>query len=74
MTQKVISKDIKLYLLSKALFKEIKFTIKKPFTSILKNDSLQIVFALVPHWILEHQDVKTVFLNGDLEKEVYMDQ
>ena len=49
---------------------------KESFSPVSRNDSLRIVMALVAHFDLElHQmDVKTAFLNGDLEEEVYMDQ
>jgi len=46
------------------------------FSPISKKDSFKIIMALVAHFDLElHQmDVKTAFLNGDLEEEVYMKQ
>jgi hypothetical protein len=46
------------------------------FSSVFKNDSFRIIMALVAHFDLElHQmDVKTTFLNGNLEEEVYMKQ
>lgn len=49
---------------------------KETFSPVSKKDSLRIIMALVAHYELElHQiDVKTTFLNGDLEEEVYMDQ
>ena len=49
---------------------------KETFSLVSKKDSLRIIMALVAHYDLElHQmDVKTAFLNGDLEEEVYMDQ
>jgi hypothetical protein len=48
----------------------------KTFSPVLCKDSFRIIMALVAHYDLElHQmDVKTVFLNGDLEKNVYMAQ
>ena len=49
---------------------------KETFSPVSRKDSLRIVMALVAHFDLElHQmDVKTTFLNGELEEEVYMDQ
>ncbi|OMO59932.1 reverse transcriptase [Corchorus capsularis] len=49
---------------------------EETFSPVSKKDSLRIVMVLVAHYDLElHQmDVKTAFLNGDLEEEVYMDQ
>jgi hypothetical protein len=46
------------------------------FSPVSKNDSFRIMMALVAHYDLElHQmDVKTVFLNGALQKNVYMAQ
>ncbi|WJZ95338.1 hypothetical protein VitviT2T_014114 [Vitis vinifera] len=46
------------------------------FSHVSKNDSFRIIMALVAHFDMElHQmDVKTTFLNGDLEEKVYMKQ
>lgn len=46
------------------------------FSPISKKDSLRIMMALVVHFDLElHQmDVRTTFINDDLEKEMYMKQ
>jgi transposase InsO family protein len=46
------------------------------FSPVSKKDSLRVIMALVAHFDLELQqmDVKTAFLNGDLEEEVYMKQ
>jgi hypothetical protein len=48
----------------------------KPSLQYQINDSFRIIVTLVAHFDLElHQmDVKTAFLNGDLEKKVYMKQ
>ena len=49
---------------------------KETFSLVSKKDSLHIILALVAHLDLELQqmDVKTIFLNSDLEDEVYMKQ
>ncbi|KAK1667780.1 hypothetical protein QYE76_055939 [Lolium multiflorum] len=46
------------------------------FSPVSSKDSFRIVMALVAHFDLElHQmDVKTAFLNGDLDEDVYMTQ
>ncbi|KAH9667906.1 hypothetical protein KPL70_021226 [Citrus sinensis] len=43
---------------------------------VSKKDSFRIIMALVAHFDMEllQMDVKTAFLNGDLEEEVYMRQ
>ena len=49
---------------------------KETFSPVSKKDSLRIIMVLVAYYDLElHQmDVKTAFLNGNLEEKVYMDQ
>jgi hypothetical protein len=49
---------------------------RETFSPVSKKDSLRIIMALVAHYDLElHQmDVKTTFLNGSLEEDIYMDQ
>jgi hypothetical protein len=46
------------------------------FSLVSCKDSFRIIMALVAHFDLELQqmDVKTAFLNGDLEEDVYMKQ
>ena len=46
------------------------------FSSIVKLVSIRIVLALVAllDLELEQQVVKTTFLNGDLDEEIYMEQ
>ena len=49
---------------------------KETFSHVSNKDSLCIILVLVAHFDLELQqmDVKTSFLNGDLEDEVHMKQ
>ncbi|RVW29582.1 Retrovirus-related Pol polyprotein from transposon TNT 1-94 [Vitis vinifera] len=49
---------------------------KETFSPVSKKDSLRVIMTLVAHFDLELQqmDVKTTFLNGNLEEEVYMKQ
>ena len=46
------------------------------FSLVSKKDYLRIILTLVAHFDLQLQqmDVKTTFLNGDLEDEVFMKQ
>ena len=46
------------------------------FSLVSKKDSLRLIMALVAHFDFDlHQmDVKTTFLNGNIEEEVYMKQ
>ena len=43
---------------------------------MVKNTSIRAVLALVAHFdmALEQMDVKTAFLHGDLEEQIYMEQ
>jgi hypothetical protein len=46
------------------------------FSSVVKNSSIRKFFGIVAmrDLELERLDVKTVFLHGELEEEIYMDQ
>ena len=49
---------------------------EETFSPVVRFASIRLILAIVAHMDLElHQmDVKTAFLNGDLEEEIYMDQ
>ena len=49
---------------------------KEMFSLVSQKDSFRIIMTLLAHYDLgiHHMDVKTTFLNIDLEENVYMDQ
>ena len=49
---------------------------KKTFSPVSSKDSFRTIMALMAHFDLElHQmDVKTTFLNGDIDETIYMVQ
>ena len=49
---------------------------KETFSPVSSKDSFRTIMALVAHFDLElHQmDVKTIFLNGDIDETIYMMQ
>ncbi|RVW57835.1 Retrovirus-related Pol polyprotein from transposon TNT 1-94 [Vitis vinifera] len=49
---------------------------KETFSSVSTKDSFRVIMTIVAHFDLElHQmDVKTTFLNGDMDEDVYMEQ
>ena len=52
------------------------FDYNETFSPVSTKDSMRVILALTTHFDLElHQmDVKTAFLNGDLEEDIYMAQ
>ena len=63
-------------LIAKGFTQKDDFDYKNTFSLVSKKDFLRIIMALVAYYDLElHQiNVKTDFLNGNLEEKVYMDQ
>eukprot|EP00253_Pinus_taeda_P003579 PITA_03579 len=63
-------------LVAKGFTQKEGFDYTETFSPVSKKDSLRVIMAFVAHFHLELQqmDVKTTFLNGDLEEEIYMKQ
>ncbi|RVX18298.1 Retrovirus-related Pol polyprotein from transposon TNT 1-94 [Vitis vinifera] len=66
----------KAYLVAKGFIQKEDIDYKETFSPVSSNDSFSIIMALVPHYDLElHQiDVKTAFLNGNIDETIYMVQ
>ena len=78
-TKKDSSVNIERYkarLAAKGFIQKERIDFTESFSLVSQKDSLCILLALVEHFDLELQqmNVKTVFLNGDLEEEVHMKQ
>jgi hypothetical protein len=69
-------KRFKVRLVAKGFTKREGIDYTETFSPIFKKDSFRIVMTLVAYYDLElyQMDVKTVFLNGDLQESVYMAQ
>lgn len=48
---------------------------RETFASVAKLNSIKVLISLAANldWPLQQLDIKNVFLNGELEEEVYMD-
>ena len=66
----------KAHLVTKGLTQKKGIDYKETFSPVSSKDSFRIIMALVAHYDLElHQiDVKTAFLNCDIEETIYMVQ
>ena len=60
----------------KGYSKRERIDFKETFSPVSTKDSFRVIIAIVAHFDLElHQmDVKTTFLNGDIDEDVYMEQ
>lgn len=69
-------KRYKARLVAKSFTQKDDVNYKETFSPVSKNDSFRIITALVAYYDLaSHQiHVKFVFLNGNLEKDVYTTQ
>ena len=74
--RKAMFKDIRHVLSQRDSLKQRALTIRRLSTLFFMKDSFRISMTLMAHFDLElHQmDIKTVFLNGDIEEEIYMVQ
>ncbi|CAJ2653575.1 unnamed protein product [Trifolium pratense] len=66
----------KAHLVAKGFTQKEGIDYKETFSPVSSKDSLRIIMALVAHFDLElHQmDVKTAFLNGNIDETIYMVQ
>jgi hypothetical protein len=49
---------------------------EETFSPVIRNESMRLLFALAAelNLTIDHMDVATAFLHGDLKEEVYMKQ
>ena len=78
-TKRVSNKRIERYkarLVVKGYSQREGIDFKETFSPVSTKDSFRVIMAIIAHFDLEvHQmDVKTTFLNGDLDEDVYMEQ
>lgn len=67
-------KRYKARLVAKGYSQRKGFDYDEVFAPVVKTSTVRIVLAIANHfnYFIEHMDVKTAFLNGNLEEEVYM--
>ncbi|RDY04608.1 hypothetical protein CR513_11656, partial [Mucuna pruriens] len=78
-TKKDYTGNIETYkarLVAKGFTRKESIDYKETFSPISSKDSFRTIMTLLAHFDLElyHMDVKTVFLNGDIDETIYMVQ
>jgi hypothetical protein len=76
MHQMEVLKDIRLWLVAKGFSQVEGIDYNETFSPIAKMKSIHLVLALVTShkWEVHQMDVKSTFLHGDLQEEIYMEQ
>jgi hypothetical protein len=76
MHQMEVLKDTRLRLVSKGFSQVEGIDYNETFSPVAKMNSICLVLALVAShkWEVHQMDVKSVFLHGDLQEEIYMEQ
>ena len=66
----------KVWLVAKGSTQENGINYEDTFSLVVRITSVLLILAIVAHMDLElyQMDVKTAFLNGELDEEIYMDQ
>lgn len=73
--QKKEGENFKAYLVAKGNSKYKGVGYEENFSSVFKHTSICVVLAFVasPYMYLEQMNVKTTFLHGNLDEQIYMD-
>jgi hypothetical protein len=76
MHQMEVLKDTRLELVSKGFSQVEGIDYNETFSPVAKMNSICLVLALVAShkWEVHQMDVKSAFLHGDLQEEIYMEQ
>ena len=71
-----MGEKLKVRLEAKGYSKQKMFDYEEIFSPVVRHPSIRAILVLVAHYdmALEQMDVKTAFLNGDLEEHIYMKQ
>ena len=73
---KINVEKYKAHIVTKIFTQKERIDYKEVFSPVSTKDSFRIIMALIAHYDLKlhYMDVKTMFLNGDIEETIYMVQ
>ena len=69
-------KKYKARLIAKGFHQVASFDFNETFGLVVKLTTIRVVLtiALASNWVVKHLDINNAFLNGDLQKEVFIEQ
>jgi len=68
--------DHRAHLVAKGFSQTKGIDYEETFAPVARLDSLHLLLAIAAHWDLDthHIDIKLAYLNGDLDKKIYINQ